>query len=230
MGVHRERLAASRAHKSFVEGARAALQRLGCTVPIPSDISPLMVGAQPLSFAAPPTMEEAFGYRGSLRFVAFGYSPRTRKFVHCDGGDDIPGYSDTWLGFLSHPFIAPRVSENCYPTLYGVFSRKAQPSLHELMEGGDQRAECFEPVHCLILDREKRQLYICRRDQMLLFFSLTEPDEGNRIFIDGVRMSPGNENYEDVPAPEAVAQLRTFLDNRLELSAAALTSEPVYPK
>src|SRR5690348_13800451 len=124
MGVHRERLAASTAHRRFVEGARAALQRLGPTVPIPSDISPVMVGAKPLSFAAPPTMEEALGYRGSLRFVAFGYSPRTRRFGHCDGGDDIPSNSDAWLRFLHHPCIARRAPESRYPTLYGAFRGK----------------------------------------------------------------------------------------------------------
>jgi hypothetical protein len=88
MGVHRERLAASRAHRRFVKGARAGLQRMGRNVP--SEISPTMIGAQQLSLPAPPMMEEAFGYRGALRFVAFGYSPRTHRFAHCDGGDDKP--------------------------------------------------------------------------------------------------------------------------------------------
>lgn len=222
MGVHRERLAASRAHRSFVEGARAALQRLGCSVPIPSDISPVMVGAKLLPFAAPPMTEEAFGYRGALRFVEFGFSPRTRRFSHCDGGDDIPSDADTWLQFLHHPLVAPQLPESRYPTLYGVFRGKAQPSLQELMKRRDQRTECIEPVHCLVLDRETRGLYLSRRDQIILFFSLNEPEEkhNHRIFIDGLRLSPGDENYKDPPSHEVVEEHQIFLDDQLKIRDA----------
>jgi len=218
MGVHRERLAASKAHSRFVEGAKSALQRMGCVVPGPSGISPTMIGAQPLSFAAPPMMEEAFGYGGAFRFVAFGYSPRTRRFAHCDGGDDIPSDSDTWLQFLHHPLVAPQVPESAYPTLYGVFSRKAQPSLREVMEGGNQPRGASVAVHYLLLDRETRRLYICQRDQMILFFSLSEPDEKDvpRVFVDGLRMSPGSENYRLPSPPDIVVQLFACLDDRLK--------------
>lgn len=217
MGVHRERLAASKAHSRFVEGAKSALQRMGCAVPGASGISPTMIGAQPVSFAAPPMMEEAFGYGGALRFVAFGYSPRTRKFAHCDGGDDIPSDSDTWLQFLHHPLVAPQLPESRYPTLHGVFTRKAQQSLHELMKRGDEPT--FESVHCLLLDRVTRRLYICRRDEVILFFSLNEPEENHnhRIFIDGLRMSAGDENYkDDPPSHEVVEELQIFLDDQLQ--------------
>jgi hypothetical protein len=174
-----------------------------------------MVGAKPLTFSAPPTMEEAFGYRGSLRFVAFGYSPRTRKFAHCDGGDDIPGYSDAWLGFLNHPFIAPRVPQNRYPTLYGVFKGKAHPSLQKPIRGGDQ--ESSEPIHCLLLDRETGQPYLSRRDQAIVFFSLAESNEKGEpwVFIDGLRMSAGNENYKLPPEPELPVELFVRLDECL---------------
>ena len=218
MGVHRERLAASKAHRRFVRGAKTALQRMGCAVPVASGISPTMIGAQPLPMAAPPKMEEAFGYRGTLRFVAFGYSPRTHRFAHCDGGDDIPSDPDTWLRFLHHPFVAPQLPESRYPTLYGVFSRKAQPSLQELMEDEDQQREDFVPVHCLLLDRETRRLYICHRAQALLLFSLAELDEKDRprVFIDGLRMSPGCEDYKVLPPPAFAAQLLACLDKQFE--------------
>jgi hypothetical protein len=218
MGVHRERLAASRAHKSFVKGARAALQSLGRTVPIPSDISPVMVGAKPLPFAAPPMMEEAFGYRGALRFVAFGYSPRTHGFAHCDGGDDIPAGDDLWRRFLRHPFVASQLPENRYPTLYGMLSRQAQPSPQEVTEGRNLQMGSVHRVHYLLLDRETRQVHICQRDQMILFFSLSEPDEKNipRVFVDGLRMSSGNENYRLAPPPDIVVQLFACLDDRFK--------------
>jgi hypothetical protein len=218
MGIHRQRLASSKAHKRFVDGAKTALQRMGLGVSGGSEISPTMIGAQPVPLAAPPQMEEAFGYRGTLRFVAFGYSPRTHRFAHCDGGDDIPAKEDVWLRFLRHPLVASHSLESRFPTLYGVFNGKPQPSLQEVMEGGNQHREGVVPVHHLYLDRETRQLYICQRDQMIVFFSLVEPDEKGapRVFIDGLRMSPGNENYRLPPPPEIVVQLFACLDDRLK--------------
>jgi hypothetical protein len=71
-------------------------------------------------------------------------------------------------------------------------------------------------VHYLLLDRETRRLYICQRDQMILFFSLAEPDDASRVFIDGLRMSPGNENYKLPPLPDLAVQLFACLDERLK--------------
>jgi hypothetical protein len=126
MGVHRERLAASKAQRRFVEGARMALQRMGRNIPGASGISPTMIGAQTLPFLASTSIAEGLGYRGTLCFVAFGSSPRTRKFGHCDGGDDIPSDSDTWVRFLHDPFVASHLRKFGGATLYGLFSGKAQ--------------------------------------------------------------------------------------------------------
>jgi len=62
---------------------------------------------------------------------AFGYSPRTRRFGHCDGGDDIPTDSGAWLRFLNHPFVAAHISKSQYPTLFGDFG--TVPPLDETM-------------------------------------------------------------------------------------------------
>jgi hypothetical protein len=78
MGIHRERLAASKAHRRFIEGARTVVQTIRLCVPDASEISPTMIGAQPLPFAAPPMMEDAQRSRsrhGSLS----GFLPRTLK-------------------------------------------------------------------------------------------------------------------------------------------------------
>jgi hypothetical protein len=71
-------------------------------------------------------------------------------------------------------------------------------------------------VHYLLLDRETRRLYICQRDQMILFLSLAEPDDAPRVFIDGLRMSPGDEDYKVPPPPEITAQLFAGLDEQLK--------------
>jgi hypothetical protein len=219
MGVHRDRLAASRAQGRFIEGVKTALQKMGRNVPDPSRISPTIVGAKPLSLAAPSVMEEALGYRGRLRFVAFGYGPRTRWFGHCDGGDDIPtpANSGAWVQFLNHPFVAAHISKSKYPALWGEFGRKTVPSLDRIMKGKANRSKTGEHIHDLLLDRESRQLYVCQRDQLILFFSLVEAGENSapRVFIDDLRMSPGDENYKIPPAPEIVSRLFAFLDDRI---------------
>lgn len=218
MGVHRDRLASSRAQGRFIEGVKTALQEMGRSVPDPSKVSPTIVGAKPLSLAAPSAMEEAFGYRGKLRFVAFGYCPRTRRFGHSDGGDDIPTDSGVWLQFLNHPFVAAHISKTQYPTLFGEFRTKRVPSLDEIMTGKAARIKNSEHFHDLLLDRKTRQLYVCQRDQLILFFSLLEAGENSasRVFIDDLRMSPGDEDYKLPPAPELVGQLFACLDNCLK--------------
>jgi len=227
MGVHRDRLAVSRAQRRFTEGIKSALRKMRRSVPDSSKISPTIVGAKPLSLAAPTVVEEVFGYRGRLRFVAFGYSPGTRRFGHCDGGDDIPTDSSTWLRFLRQPFIARRLSESRYPTLFGELGRKTVPPLDEIMAGEAPGSKSFEHFHYLLLDRETRQLYVCQRDQLILFFSLVDAggSRSPRVFVDGLRMSPGDENYKLPPAPDLVARLFACLDERLN-SRKALDSKP----
>src|SRR5258706_10238749 len=95
MGVHSERLAASRAHRHFVKSMKTelqewALEKFGRAIPVAA-ISPRAIeGVQLLSIPVPPMLEEARGYRGALRFVEFGYSRTIRQFTYSDGGDSIP--------------------------------------------------------------------------------------------------------------------------------------------
>jgi hypothetical protein len=55
-----------------------------------------------------------------------------------------------------------------------------------------------------------------RRDQTILLFSLTEGKDEPRVFIDGLRMSPGNENYKLPPPHELAVQLFACLDEQLK--------------
>jgi len=41
-----------------------------------------------------------------------------------------------------------------------------------------ERPKDFELPHCLLLDREQRELYLCRTDHTTLLFALTEPEDG----------------------------------------------------
>jgi hypothetical protein len=121
------RLAASRAHQRCVAGIRMAIRRTGREIPDPRNVSPSMVGAEPLPFPVPPMLEEALGYRGALRFVAFGYNPRTRHFCHSDGGDDIPAHGEPWLSFVQHPLVVPHLVKKRFRPLYGIITKRDQP-------------------------------------------------------------------------------------------------------
>src|SRR4030095_11020331 len=54
-----------------------------------------------LPIPTPPMLEEALGYRGRLRFVAFYYSPGIAEPVHNDGGDALPIDPAAWDVFTS---------------------------------------------------------------------------------------------------------------------------------
>jgi hypothetical protein len=217
--VDADGLAVYEAHKEFVAGVKAAFRQVHGRPFDPLSLSPELVGAEPLSFAMPPMMEEAFGYRGYLRFIEFGYGERTRQFGHSDGGDRIRSDPDLWIWFLRHPLVAPHLDERRYPTLYGVFAGKELSAIEELrLLRTDQKNECLEPVHCLLLDRDTRQPYICRRDQVMVFFPLTEPEDedAHREFVNGLLISPENKDH-NVPSPlELAERLRLYLDDQFD--------------
>jgi len=224
--LHSPRLATSKAHRRFVAGIKIAARKTGRQIPDPGGLSPTIVGAQRLGFPVPPRFEEALGYRGTLRFVGFGFSPKTRRFGFCDGGDDIPSDQDLWLQFLRHPIIAPHLPEDGYPTLYGVFAPGGRSAPQKRSGGSTARqGERLEPAHCLLLDRQERQPYVCRKDEAILFFALIEPEDADphSVFVDGLLMSPGNEDYK-VPAPiELTKQVWLFLDDQVAITRGLAT-------
>lgn len=87
--IHRTRLAASKVHRHLVKEARRTVQKLGWQVP-QGDISPTQVGATPLPFPVPDSFEAAFGYRGNLRFVQFGYTAGSNQFGYMTAATICP--------------------------------------------------------------------------------------------------------------------------------------------
>jgi hypothetical protein len=218
-GIHRTRLAASKVHRHLVSEAKRAVQNLGWLVP-ENDISPKLVGAIPLPFPVPDSFEAAFGYKGDLRFIQFGYTASSPQFGYSDGGDDLPSNGNLWSWFLHHPAVAPHLPESRYPTLYGKFpSGSERPTLEQIMKGGSELPTC----HCLLLDRRDRRAYVCERDQAMVLFALMEPDEGDahNVFVDGMLMSPGSEDYKVAPPPGVLDEFRRFMDSRVQASEGA---------
>src|SRR5271165_3483450 len=219
-GIHSTRLAASKAHRRFVAEIRKAVQKMRREIPDPKSVSASIIGAQVLQFAVPPTFERAFGYQGDLRFLQFGYSVRSQQFGYSDGADDIPSDESLWFWFLRHPVISTHVPESRYPTLYGNFSVGTQrPTLEQIM----RRGGAFQTPHCLLLDRRDRITYISQRDQTMILFALMEPEDADQhmVFVGGLLMSPGNEDYKVPPAIELADQLRSFLDAQVEIAQRA---------
>ena len=218
-GIHRTRLAASKAHQHFVEEAKRAVQTMGWQVSR-GRVSPTLVGAQPLSFPVSPIFEAAFGYRGDLRFLRFGYMAASSQFGYSDGGDDLPSDERLWSWFLNHPVTSSYLPENRYPTLYGKFpSGTGRPTLEEIMRKGADLPTC----HCLLLDRRDRRAYISQRDQTMMLFALMEPEKGDdhNIFVDGLLMSSGSANYKLPPDPELLIEFRQFLDSQVTIEQCA---------
>ena len=56
----------------------------------------MLVGAMPLPFLVPEPFAAAFGYRGNLRFVKFGYTAGSDQFGYSDGGDNLPSDANLW--------------------------------------------------------------------------------------------------------------------------------------
>lgn len=224
MGIHRQRLRASNAQRFFNARVKTGLQKwavkkYGREIPVAS-ISPSTIkDIKTLSIPVPPILEEALGYRGNLRFVEFGYSPKTRRFGYCDGGDHIPTDHHLWIRFLRHPLIGRHLPKSRYPTLYGVFPRNYQRAIEEFFADGSQGR--FPTPHRLLLDRKERRVYLCRIEHTLLFFALKEPEneDRRRMFLDGFLMSAGCEDYKLPPPKKLAAELLAWLDRHLKLAS-----------
>jgi len=72
--------------------------------------------------------------------------------------------------------------------------------------------------HCLLLDRRDRRAYVSERDQAMILFALMEPDDGDahNVFVDGMLMSPGSEDYKVGPPPGVLDEFRRFMDSRVQ--------------
>ena len=220
--IHSDRLKTKKVHKRFADGVRNALQKVRQGASAAADVSPSMLGAEQLSIPVPPELDRAFGYRGSLRFVQFGYSTNTGQFEYCDGGDDIPSTGESvWTWFLGHPVISPHLPKGKYPTLYGTFPPGySRPTLDQIMTSRTLSFPGHDlPVHhYLLLDRHEQKVYVALRNQTVTFFALAYPDgeDPHTVFVDDLLMSPGTEDYKQSPPADCVERVRRFLDAHLE--------------
>ena len=131
------------AMKEFV---RYAFERRWERFTMPNNPTPTIIDFQPLLIPVPPMIEEAFGYTGSSRFVAFFLKPSPVGFSWRDPHESRPSsYGAVWLTFAQH--------------------RRVHPFLEHLNLGaGDSDAEQW-----LLLDRVKRQFLVGASSRVAAF-------------------------------------------------------------
>ena len=68
-----------------------------------------------------------------------------------------------------------------------------------------------------MLDRRERQPYLCTTKQVVLFFPLTEPENGDdhTIFRNGMLLSPSRTEFRALSRAEGLQQLYASLDEEL---------------
>jgi tetratricopeptide (TPR) repeat protein len=95
-----------------------------------------------IPIAAPPMIEEALGYGGSRRFVAFYVSLRTFTFG-VDDGEFRPSEMSAWKEFTTHPLVAAVLD---YPSKEGYWLLLDRRHRH-LYVGTAPKVRMFLDVH-----------------------------------------------------------------------------------
>jgi hypothetical protein len=113
----------------------------------------LMENLTKLNIPCPPAQifENALGYKGENRWVAFYWDPCGDEIMWNDGIASADGQWPAWLTFVYHPIVAPLLNQ------YNL-------------GGSDEEAE-----HWLLLDRAKRVFYIGDRKTVHEFLVKSAP-------------------------------------------------------
>jgi hypothetical protein len=165
-----------------IEAAIYAFERQRESLAIPNP-TPKITDFQPVLIPVPPMIEEAFGYTGSSRFVAFFLKPSPAGFSWCDPHESRPSsYGAVWLTFAQH--------------------RRVQPFLEhfDLSAGGSDAGQW------LLLDRVKRQFLVGMASKVAAFLR-SVPHEILSAEGDGTDSEP-----VDVIQVAMSAMVRSWLD------------------
>ena len=165
------------------EFIRCAFEDRRESLTVPKNPAPTIIDFQPLLIPVPPMIEEAFGYTGSSRFVAFYWKPSPVGFSWCDPHVTRSSpYGAVWPAFAQH--------------------RRVHPFLeHFNFGGGDSAAE-----HWLLLDRVKRQFLVGVASKVAAFLR-SVPHEILSAEGDGTESEP-----VDVIQVAMSAMVRSWLD------------------
>ncbi|HZC02758.1 MAG TPA: hypothetical protein VE844_15805 [Gammaproteobacteria bacterium] len=110
-------------------------------------------GLTPLPAPVPPILAQAIGYTGGARFVAFNWTPYGDKAEYFDGRRSATGNWQAFLAYIQHPVVSP------------------------LLEEYDLGSSESEAKHCLVLDREKLELFIASVKEARVFLTEQWPPD-----------------------------------------------------
>lgn len=116
------------------------------TKPAMPNTPPTIIDFQRLLIPVPPMIEEALGYTGSSRFVAFYWKPDPSGFWWCDShGSKQSAFGSVWNVFVQH--------------------RRVQPFIEQFnLNGSHSDAEQW-----LLLDRVRRQFLVGAASKVTAF-------------------------------------------------------------
>jgi len=144
--------------KPEIESANTELiqngfERIATDAPLASRRGVLITDLRPLLIPVPPMIEEALGYTGSSRFVAFFWKPNPLRFSWCDSRESRTSpYGNVWRAFAQH--------------------RRVHPFLAQLSLGSAE----LDADYWLLLDRVRR-LFLCGRAHTVAAFLRSVPNE-----------------------------------------------------
>ena len=101
----------------------------------------------------PPSLEQAIGYEGDARHVAFYWHPNRDTVVHADGRSTGTGDWQPWLLFVNHWKTSPFLMGAICPICEGVGCADCHRKGFVAAKFGDRH---LEPEHWLLLDRLER--------------------------------------------------------------------------
>ena len=128
-------------------------ERIATDAPEASSSGVRTTDLRPLLIPVPPMIEEALGYTGSSRFVAFFWKPNPLRFCWFDSRESrTSSYGNVWNAFAQH--------------------RRVYPFLAQLSLGSAE----LDAHYWLLLDRLRR-LFLCGRAHTVATFLRSVPNE-----------------------------------------------------
>jgi hypothetical protein len=118
----------------------------------------------PLSAPVPPNLEQALGYGGEARYVAFYWEPCGDELMLDDGQYSSDGNWQVWLEYTNHPNVAPYLMEKCWRCRGVGTTNQLENQPCEFCDGAGYFPFNFgysddEATHWIIVDRQERKAY-----------------------------------------------------------------------
>jgi hypothetical protein len=118
----------------------------------------------PLPVPIPPNLEDALGYDGEARYVAFYWEPCGDEFMFDDGQYSTQGNWQVWLEYTNHQCVAPYLIEKCWRCRGVGTTNQLENEPCEICDGAGCLPLNFGysdevATHWFILDRETRKAY-----------------------------------------------------------------------